>query len=148
MALSPFFLTALFKLTVLMHLNRHQNTETRKQRHGGGAAIADQGQRHPHHRQNTYDHAHIDEDIDKERQRQSAREIAAIAILGLHHNVKTPGKDDGVGRQKPQAPNKPKLFSKNRKNEIRRTFWEKFEMNLGAMQPALAAEATRPNRDL
>ena len=49
--------------------DRHQHAQPQAHGDHGGAAVADEGQRHAHHRQDAADHAHVDEDVGEQAER-------------------------------------------------------------------------------
>src|ERR1700722_13300804 len=131
-----------------MRVQRHQYAETGQQSDHRRAAVADQRQRHPDHRQYAAHHAGIDENIDKEAERDGAARQARKGILALHREVQRTSDDDAVQNQEHETWQQAELLADDRKDEIGRALRQKLELRLTAVHITLAEQPALADGDL
>ena len=82
-----------------MCLHCHEHAEPRHEGDHRGTAVAHQGQRDTHNRQQSDHHAGVDEDIDEEHQGQAAGEHAAVGVRGIRGNRQASEDDEEIENQ-------------------------------------------------
>ena len=127
---------------------RHQDAESGEQRHHGGAAVADQGQRHAHHGHNAAHHAGVHEHVDEERERDRPSGETCKRVLALHREVQGPADHHRVEGQDEELAEQAEFLADDGEDEIGRAFRQELELCLAAVHVALAEDSARANRDL
>ncbi len=131
-----------------MHMHRLNNAEAGQQDDSGGAAVADEGQRYAHHRQQAADHAGVDQHVEEERQREGAGDEATEGVAGVGRNPQAAGDDRKIQAEQQQDAQPAEFLAVDGQDEVGVAFGQEVQLRLGAFQITLAGKATRTYRDL
>ena len=127
--------------------DRHQDAQPQPQRHHRRAAVADEGQRHAHHRQDAADHAHVHEGVGEEdhghRAGQQAREQRGRV---QRDGQAAEDQEDEAGDQA-QVAGQAELLGVGGEDEVGGALGNELQVRLRALHEALAADAAGADGD-
>ena len=128
--------------------DRHQDAEAEAERDHRRAAVADEGQRHAHDRQDAAHHAHVDEGVGEKAERDRAGEQAREdrRRLGGDHQAAKDQEDEA--EHQADAADQAELLGERGEDEVGGALGDELEVGLGALHEALAGRAARADRDL
>ena len=93
-------------------------------------------------------HARVDEHVDEERQAQRAGEQPAERVLRFGRDVQAAADEREIQHEQQAQAEQAELLRHDREDEVRRALRQELEVRLRAVQPALAEQAARADRDL
>ena len=125
----------------LVVVDAHQHAEHDHDGQSGRTAIADQRQRHTHHRQNAAYHAHVDEGITKERHGKGCRDGTLIQSAGTGADDQAASDDEYIQNHQYHVANQAEFLAKHGKNKVGGGFWYVIQMGLSAIEPTFTPHA-------
>src|SRR5450759_4717477 len=128
---------------------RHGLDHSQRRQRGDGrrSAVRDERQRDARDRQEADVHADVLDHLGQDHHENPAREQLAEPVRRHGRRAQEPDQQEPENRQQDQAPEQAELLGEDGEDEVRCAFGHEAELSLQPVQPSLAEEAARADRD-